>query len=152
MLTAAAGLNDLTVLAQQPVGEVVVAAELARATKTAGVLASSLAQRAEGASWGLIAYASGIRNIPEEIPGIYASAVPVVQATPAANLPTVVTTPVPGTKYLIPQPTTPPAPVDPNLPTTTTTAPPAEPVVVNPLGGLLGGVGGLLSGLLGPSS
>lgn len=148
VISQAAGYEDLTVLAaHHAVGEVVVAAELARATKETAVFATSLAERAEGASWGLIAYAQGVRELPDTLPGIYETAVPVVTQVPVVTT-TTVPVPTQNKNIRIPQPTTPPAPVDPDLPSTTPTTQ-AAPVVVNPLGPVVSGLGSILNGLLG---
>ncbi|MEY2399072.1 MAG: putative surface-exposed virulence protein [Actinomycetota bacterium] len=159
VLSAAHQWTDLTVLAPElPVGETVVAAELAKAGQfTESQMRNVLALRAEGASWGLVAIAEGIRSVPPEIPGIDAAVVPVVNNVAGAVLDpnTVITTPsaVQATQPPLVNPATGTAPTTPKAtPAVTVTAPmsapDSAPVVADPLGPIVKGVGSVLSGLL----
>mgnify|MGYP001559953682 CR=1 FL=1 len=139
--------TDLVPLSDTSVGEAVVAAELATAAHLdASGLREMLLWRGEGAPWGLIAFQLGLTSLPGELPGVTEAAVPAtvtpttVAATPAA---TPTTTPSgSGPRFTVPGA----GPV-PTVTTPPTTAP--EPVVVNPLGGVVNGVGNVLGGLLG---
>lgn len=147
VLTAISQWTDLMPLGETSVGDAVVAAELATAAHldTDG-LRQMLLNRSEGASWGLIAYELGLTKLPNELPGIDEAAMPATPQTTLVVAP-VATTPTttPGRTFIVPGAgpvtTTPP-------PTTTPTTAP-EPVVVDPLGGLVGGLGNVLGGLLG---
>lgn len=142
------GWNELTALGDNAVGEAVVAAELATAAKLdeSGVR-ELLMWRADGAPWGLIAYQLGMTGMPNELPGVDETAVAAVPVTSVTTTPKPVTTPttsLSGPRFTVPGA----GPVKPApSPTTTTTAP--EPVVVDPLGGLVNGLGNVLGGLLG---
>ena len=151
---AAAGWGDLSPLSNdEPVGEVVVAAELAKAAKLPGTaIHDALAARSDGASWGLIAISHGVRSVPARlatiddnvVPAVAAvvkvSAIPVipVQSVPA-NTPATPTTP-----KLLP-------PALPELPTDPATPPVTDGPLLpdNPVQGLVDVVGGVLHGLLG---
>ncbi len=81
LATANAGWGQLTVLPEEPVGEVIVATEIAKAGNlTASAVEQALALRAEGASWGLVAVAHGVRSMPATLAGLDAAVVPAVAA------------------------------------------------------------------------
>jgi hypothetical protein len=146
----ATGFSDLTLLRDEPVGEFVVAAELARAAHLGeqGVLAA-LKLRSEGASWGLIAIEQGLHSLPATFDGIDSSVVPVnadsVAKVPTADAPAATTTPTPAVKL----PTV-PVTVPTSGGTTPVTLPPPDPQQpTNVVAGLVEGVDNLLGGLLG---
>ncbi|MBA2609085.1 MAG: hypothetical protein H0U92_09115 [Actinobacteria bacterium] len=154
VLSAVHQWTDLTVLAPElPVGESIVAAELARAGQLShAALRDVLALRAEGASWGLVAVAHGIKTIPAEIPSINATVVPIVSnlAPPLIDPNTVILPPQP---YKVPvKPVTPAAPPTTQKEVVTPPTAPVQdsaPVVADPLGPVVKGVSSILSGLLG---
>ncbi|HUR78672.1 MAG TPA: hypothetical protein VMZ22_12050 [Acidimicrobiales bacterium] len=151
-VAATAGWSDLTVLASQPIGEFVVAAELARAAKLGDdAVPAALRLRADGASWGLIALEQGVRVLPARFAGLDAIVVPVVANVIATNSPAVETrntgsaptTETPTPKIKLPAPTTASQP-----PVTVTPAPAPAPEPSNPVDGLVEDVDNLLGGLL----
>lgn len=151
-LLNAAGWRQLSALVDQPVGEIVVAAELAKAAHLGrNAVTAALQLREAGAAWGLIAYEQGIKVPPAALPGIDDIAVPVLDQ-PIVNPSKTVVVPTPTT---LPagQPTnttTPPKKPVVGIPTTPTTLVPAQdPPVADPLGGLVRGLGSVLNGLLG---
>ena len=151
-VVAATGFSDLTLLRNEPVGEFVVAAELARAAHLGeqGVLAA-LKLRSEGASWGLIAIEQGVHTLPAIFDGIDNAVVPVATGTvaqvPAADAPAGTTTPTPAVK-LPKVPVTVPKPTSGGT-TPVTLPPPAPAEPTNVVASLVEGVDNLLGGLLG---
>ncbi|HVV38264.1 MAG TPA: hypothetical protein VHC63_16775 [Acidimicrobiales bacterium] len=147
------GFKDLTLLQNQPVGEIVVAAELARAAHLgdAGVDAA-LKLRSEGASWGLIALEQGVHALPPVFAGIDSVVVPVANTVDKAvtALPPLDTTPnIPATPTVKVPTTTPKVQV--TQPSTVVTTPPVtEPAPpTNPVNTLVDGLDNLVGGLLG---
>ncbi len=146
LLDVLSSWSELVPLGDTAVGEAIIAAELATAARldTAG-LHEMLLWRADGASWGIIAFELGLTSVPA-LPGVDETAIP---ATPTTSLNAVTpgaTTPsagVSGPRFTVPGA----GPVKPT-PTTPTTTEPA-PVVVDPLGGVVSGLGNVLGGLLG---
>lgn len=140
--------SDLIPLGDTSVGEAVVAAEVATAAKLDQEhLREMLLWRADGTPWGLIAFQLGLTQAPAELPGVDETAVPepvVVTPLAPATPPTTMAPPV----VEGPRVTAPNGPAKPT-PTTTTPTTSVEPPVVDPVGGLLTGVGNLLGGLLG---
>jgi hypothetical protein len=142
--------DALTVLGNTPIGEIVVAAELARAAKLPkDAVAAALALRSEGASWGLIALDQGVHSIPQTFDGLDGVVVPSVapaQFVPTAPSVPTVTVPTAGTSGTKSVPTT--IPTGTNHPVVT--VPPAAPVEpANPVAGLVETLDDLLGGLLG---
>ncbi len=150
VLATPAWKDALTVLGNTPIGEVIVAAELARAANLPKeAVEATLRLRNEGASWGLIALGHGVRTVPETFQGLDSVLVPAV--APAAVVPEAPTTP------------TVPAPIGsgstgggrstPSVTTVTNEPPPTVPVVpvepTNPIVGLVDSLDDLLAGLLG---
>lgn len=144
---ATAAWRELPGLGHQPIGEVIVAAELARAARMSGdAAASALALRADGADWGLVALEHGVRSLPERFEGLDDAVVPVAPSDGAVRPVTVGPTAdlSPSGKPAVTPPTTAPTPNTPLV------AVPVEPedergVVV----GLIGDLGSVLRGLLG---
>jgi hypothetical protein len=154
---AATGWRDLTSLGQEPVGEVVVAAELAKFVGGgADVARAALRLRDEGASWGLVAVANGLRRPPRAFPEVDAVAVPVfgeprlvtgyVTAVSSAPTTIVAGSTIPKVKLPLTTPTTAPGtggsvvnvvPVQ------------QDPPIVDPIGTVVRGVGNVIGGLLG---
>jgi hypothetical protein len=150
-VVAATG-RDLTLLGTEPVGEFVVAAELARAAHLGDAgIAAALKLRSEGASWGLIALEQGFHALPATFDGLDNVVVP-VSAGSVAQVPTVdapATTPTPPVKLPGVAVTIPSNPVT-NGGKPTVTVPPAPPAQPsNVVAGLVQSVGDLVGGLLG---
>jgi hypothetical protein len=146
-VVASTGWTNLTALSDQPVGELVVAAELARAAHL-GELAvkDALKLRADGASWGLIALEQGLHALPATFAGIDEAAVQMVSpvvTTPGSLAPTTVPPAAVNTPHITP---TKPSNVS-QPPVTVPPTPPAEPD--NLVNGLVDGLDNLLGGLLG---
>ena len=146
LLNALSPWTDLMPLGQSSVGDAVVAAELATAAHLdANGIREMLLSRADGASWGLIAYELGLTSMPHELPGIDETAMPAIPVTTVTTpVPVETPTTTPGRTFVVPGA----GPVTPTPSTTTPTTTP-EPVVVDPLGGLVNGLGNVLGGLLG---
>jgi hypothetical protein len=151
-VVAETGFKDLALLQNEPVGEFVVAAELARASHLGDPgVASALKLRSEGASWGLIAFEQGIHELPATFAGLDNVVVPVgtdeVAHVPTSTDPAV--TPTPGVKLPAVSVTIPANPVTKGG-TTTVTVPPAPPAPAsNVVAGLVNTVDDLVGGLLG---
>ena len=153
---AASGWSDLSPLStDEPVGEVVVAAELAKAAKLPGTAVNdALHARADGASWGLIAIAHGVRSVPARLAAIDDDVVPAVAAVVKVSAIPVI--PVQSSPADAPAtPTNSKAVIPPALPELPTGDPVTPPVTDgpllpdNPVQGLVDAVGGVLHGLLG---
>jgi hypothetical protein len=150
LLATPAWKDALTVLSDTPIGEVIVAAELARAANLPKeAVEAALRLRSEGASWGLIALDQGVHSIPETFEGLDSVVVPVV--APAVVVPEAPTTPtVPAPTGNVTggvQPPTPTVPSVSNVPPARVPVVPVEPP--NPIAGLVGTLDDLLAGLLG---
>lgn len=152
ILSVASGWSDVSALSDQPVGEVVVAAELQKAARLSNfAMRSALALRAEGASWGLVAVSQGVKVLPAALPGIDEAAVPAVHAVSTLSDPVTTTFTPPAAGFGGSQEPVDQVPVAGRI----TVAPAAEPgeqpalVVSDPLGPLVSTVGSILSGLLG---
>jgi hypothetical protein len=149
LLNALAQCTDLAPLGDTSVGDAVVAAELATAAHLdRSGLRQMLLSRADGASWGLIAYELGFTSLPQELPGIDETAMAAVPTTTTAapvSAPTTTPTTTPGRTFVVPGA----GPVPTTAPPTATPTTEPEPVVVDPLGGLVNGLGNVLGGLLG---
>jgi hypothetical protein len=140
--------DALTVLGDQPIGEVVVAAELARAAhldKTA--IAEALKLRGEGASWGLIAIGLGVHDVPAKFAGLDAVAAP--EVAPAVVVPQAPAAPTPLPAATTPLVTLPTAPVGGNQPPVTVPPSGATATDPNPVASLVHGLGDVIGGLLG---
>ena len=150
---ARTGWTQLTALPDQPIGELVVAAELARAADLGGDgMAAALQLRAEGASWGLIALEQGVREVPPAFDGLDSVVVPVLAPSvvvplgPDAPSSPATTAPSPRPRIKVPAPPiTPPGNSQPPV----TVAPPPTATPSNPVSGLIDTVDGLVGGLLG---
>jgi hypothetical protein len=157
LATASSKWHELSPLSDdEPLGELVVAAEIAKAAHSTvaamkEAVKDELAQRAEGASWGVIAISRGVRTMPARLAHIDDSIVPAGGAI-------VKTSPIPvisiGTTPTTLLPTSTPGLQAP--PVTSRPVPIVVPPVVdtpvasdNPVQGLIGIVGSLLHGLLG---
>ena len=150
-VVAATGFKDLSALGNEPIGEFVVAAELARAAHLGeSAVAAALRLRSQGASWGLIALEQGLHAVPAPFAGIDTAAVPTgtIPSAPATNAtPTTPTTPN-APSVTVPAVVVPVAP--PGETSTVVTLPPAEPQPPsNPVAALVDGVDNILGGLLG---
>jgi hypothetical protein len=147
-VVASTGWTNLTALSDQPVGELVVAAELARAAHLdERAVKDALKLRADGASWGLIALEQGLHALPAALAGIDEAAVqmvaPVVTTPESPLAPTTVPPATVTTPHVTP---TKPSTVS-QPPVTVPPTPPAEPD--NLVNGLVDGLDNLLGGLLG---
>jgi hypothetical protein len=150
-VVAATGLKDLSMLNDEPVGEFVVAAELARASHLGdSAIAAALRLRSQGASWGLIALEQGVHAVPAPFDGIDSVMVPVADAASAtAKTPSALpTTPTVKVPTVIPPVTVPPVTTGDST-TPVTTPPPAPQQPTNVVATLVDGVDNLVGGLLG---
>jgi hypothetical protein len=151
-VVAATGFAPLTLLRNEPVGEYVVAAELARAAHLGNeAVDAALKLRSQGASWGLIAIEQGVHSVPAPVAGLDNVVVPVGTAGSVAQVPTTNTgAPTPAAKSpSVPLPSVTPPTVPTGTPTPVT-VPPAEPQQpTNVVATLVDGVDNLLGGLLG---
>jgi hypothetical protein len=146
-VAASTGWTDLTPLAQTPIGEFVVAAELARAAHLDDkAIAAALALREAGASWGLIALEQGVREVPAHIAGLDDIVVPVIASVSTPATPEV--TPTVTAPAATPKITTPTVSKIDSQPPVTVPPEPTAPAS-NPVAGLVEGVDNLLGGLLG---
>ncbi|HUR34010.1 MAG TPA: hypothetical protein VM032_09475, partial [Vicinamibacterales bacterium] len=139
------GWTKLTALPEQPVGELIVAAELARAANLGDqAMVAALQLRADGASWGLIALEQGVGSVPPSFEGLDRVVVPTVApAVRVALTPeTPTTTPAGKTRTTAPTIKTQP-------PVTVPPEPAATQKPSNPVAGLMEKVDNLVGGLLG---
>jgi hypothetical protein len=147
-IIARTGWTKLTPLPDQPIGELLVAAELARAANLDDdAMADALQLRADGASWGLIALEQGVHSLPPSIEGLDRVVVPTIAPdvvvplapeTKTSPAPTPTTTPTLKTRITVPT-------VKAQPPVTV----PPEPTPSNPVSGLVDTVDNLVGGLLG---
>jgi hypothetical protein len=151
--SAETGFGNLTLLPSEPVGEMVVAAELAKAAHLGKEgMFSALKLRAEGASWGLIAFEQGLHTLPATLAGIENALVPVADAVTGVIPSVVPTAPAPTVSAPTTPVTTPPAtkPATSGGTTVVTTPPVTQPVPGdNPVANLVEGLDDLVGGLLG---
>jgi hypothetical protein len=150
----ATGYTDLTLLKNEAVGELVVAAELAHASHLgSNAVKAALHLRSLGASWGLIALEQGLHALPAPIAGIDNVVVPVGSASSVAGVPvdkvTVVTTPEAAKSPSVTLPAQTPVTTPPTGSTPVTVPPATDEQPTSVVGSLVDGVGDLVGGLLG---
>jgi len=156
LATASSKWHEVSPLSDdEPVGELVVAAEIAKAAhlKVDAVI-DQMAQRAEGASWGVIAISHGVRTMPAPLAHIDDNLIPAVaaivktSAIPVISMNTTPTTVLPTSTPPLAPPGrgSGPSPVEPIIELPVVEVPAAAD---NPVQGLIQLVGSLLHGLLG---